>query len=295
MAVSGLARAFAYYKPSARYIAGLWDEDLVYGLQWSVVDSRALYPYPREGLGQYFGSTSYQAPSWSWAAHRFQVRYPGAYPSPTDAYRANIRDCTVEHISADIFGGISNAELTIDARMITDSLVGLSGRPRPWKLKELERSTRGHVQVALDFMDKDDWMQPMVRYIFQTRFPGFSETMSRVPPTIRCMLLHLRLSSSVPYGSIMGIKDKFAHGLSCCYYGIVHILENSRDLVAHGQTMKKQLKIYGDFLRTSLQRPLSLSKWPINNKQSVMSHSSRVVPHSRKHECVHAWVNHIIS
>ena len=204
MAVSGLARAFAYYKPSARYIAGLWDEDLVYGLQWSVVDSRALYPYPREGLGQYFGSTSYQAPSWSWAAHRFQVRYPGAYPSPTDAYRANIRDCTVEHISADIFGGISNAELTIDARMITDSLVGLSGRPRPWKLKELERSTRGHVQVALDFMDKDDWMQPMVRYIFQTRFPGFSETMSRVPPTIHCMLLHLRLSSSVPYGSIMG-------------------------------------------------------------------------------------------
>ena len=62
IALSGLARAFSSYKRSS-YMAGLWEDSLVYGLQWYRIHSTGSK------------SQTNRAPSWSWASQDGPVEY----------------------------------------------------------------------------------------------------------------------------------------------------------------------------------------------------------------------------
>ena len=56
-ALSGLARLFEQ-RLGAKYVAGLWSDDLIEGLAWQCLGSKKLLSGPRSG---------YTGPSWSWA------------------------------------------------------------------------------------------------------------------------------------------------------------------------------------------------------------------------------------
>jgi len=114
VALSGLARAFAARKPSRRYMAGLWENDLHMGLRWY---------RPKEGKK----AEIYQAPSWSWASQDGQVTY--THNSGDSEYDMQIRFIAynVQLAGQDAFGGIENASLMVEARLLADEAC-------PWRL-----------------------------------------------------------------------------------------------------------------------------------------------------------------
>lgn len=72
-AFSGLASAFHTHELGT-YLAGLWEKDLVYGLQWS----------PREPSEEPPEGDEYIAPSWSWASMRGSCVMPRTRHNATD-------------------------------------------------------------------------------------------------------------------------------------------------------------------------------------------------------------------
>lgn len=74
-AVAGIARR-VQETTSYQYLAGLWEEDLCWGLLWSAGEGGNAETPPRRPVSlrqllHYLQSSAYQiAPSWSWASHR---------------------------------------------------------------------------------------------------------------------------------------------------------------------------------------------------------------------------------
>jgi hypothetical protein len=100
-AIAGVARA-VQQQTSMRYLAGLWDQDLLLGLSWS-----------REKATETLRlAAQYRAPSWSWASVDGQIWYPFLYFSykipNLDLY---IHDCSAEEAQKGSFGQIRTASL----------------------------------------------------------------------------------------------------------------------------------------------------------------------------------------
>jgi hypothetical protein len=107
-AISGLAREFSSQIHST-YKAGIWLEDMHFGLTWS---------YSEHGIKP----DSYRAPSWSWAAmdcfrtgDSFSMyRYSFASDTgPKTIYKAEVLKCVVTLKDDDPYGAVLGGELTL--------------------------------------------------------------------------------------------------------------------------------------------------------------------------------------
>ena len=101
-AIAGVARAFQQ-QTSMRYLAGLWDQDLLSGLSWSrTQDTEPLRLTAR-----------YRAPSWSWASVDGQISYKlhfvTNYKMPN--LDLQVHDCSAEETQKGSFGQIWTASL----------------------------------------------------------------------------------------------------------------------------------------------------------------------------------------
>ena len=154
IALSGLARAYsAYKKPSTRYLAGLWEDDLCYGLHWYQPLFRTSEP------------EEYRAPSWSWASHDGRVNYFKYDVIREDSVQIKVSDCEIDLEGADRFGAISHARLDLKGRMISDTL----RHKRTWLLER--------------------WPPRDASFLV---FPDFGGSISsQLPAHVSCMLLSL--------------------------------------------------------------------------------------------------------
>ncbi|VUC38142.1 unnamed protein product [Clonostachys rosea] len=100
LAISGLAERFAsLLSPSERYAAGLWESDLLCGLNWRCKSGYSS-PRPKE----------YQGPSWSWVSVNEEVWTSSPIDSPTTVLSC---DCVVSDPSAP-YGAVDSATLRIE-------------------------------------------------------------------------------------------------------------------------------------------------------------------------------------
>ena len=114
VAISGLAKTFA--KPGDRYLAGLWESDLYYQLEWYSVNGPCNQTRPE-----------WRAPSWSWAAvdneAQFRPRFSEDISSnPLHWYSesAEILECKVVPKTLDEYGELVSGRLRLFGRCTTD-------------------------------------------------------------------------------------------------------------------------------------------------------------------------------
>jgi len=189
IAISGLAKIFAEYRPTSRYLAGLWEDELHLGLHWRM----KLWMY--EIRNHRSEPEVYRAPSWSWASHDGAVEFFGDKSFPSTTYQIAIDNCIVEHQGRDPYGGLKGAWLRVSAKLMAD-ICCLNSHPLdPWRiiLKSLGRKNDRY-HVSLDYIDDHDWlprrMQDLAQKLRSTRF--FQDIPSAtVPWNVLCMLLLL--------------------------------------------------------------------------------------------------------
>ncbi|KAK3362197.1 heterokaryon incompatibility protein-domain-containing protein [Lasiosphaeria ovina] len=102
VAISGLAKRVAQYRPEDQYVAGLWFESLHVDLCWKVGRPEPLPPPPGP----------YQAPSWSWAALNQRVIFP-AEPSSNWAPLMTALQVQTDRVGDDLYGALENAALWV--------------------------------------------------------------------------------------------------------------------------------------------------------------------------------------
>ena len=79
IALSGVAKYVAKSRPSDRYLAGMWQSCMVYGLAWfRIHDPERIYFTT--------GSSELQAPSWSWASFDGEVCFPAITPGTPERF-----------------------------------------------------------------------------------------------------------------------------------------------------------------------------------------------------------------
>ncbi|KAG6365431.1 hypothetical protein INS49_007042 [Diaporthe citri] len=124
-ALAGLAAAVRDYKPAnCRYLAGLWENDFLEGLQWY---SRT----GRDGFNEYQRTITntrypeYVAPTWSWASVAGPISYvhTSAPESAESAeYALKVLDIHVQTSTNDPFGAVTHAVLTCTAALVPGAL-----------------------------------------------------------------------------------------------------------------------------------------------------------------------------
>lgn len=113
-ALSGLAGVFST-QTGDRYLAGLWESDIKFGLLWSAARSDA--PRLRS-------PPAYRAPSWSWAALDGHISFPTAefHPSPPpEAPRATFAlhdlDASIHLSGSDPHGAVAAGTIRVTGRL----------------------------------------------------------------------------------------------------------------------------------------------------------------------------------
>jgi len=106
-AISALARRMC--RDGGRYLAGLWENDLLQWLNWVVSTVRSRLPEPR-------------APSWSWASVSSGVHFPLYNHRDRDDFLVKIVKAEVTPLRSDIFGEIKSGLLVIEGK-VTKSLL----------------------------------------------------------------------------------------------------------------------------------------------------------------------------
>ncbi|KAH7324606.1 heterokaryon incompatibility protein-domain-containing protein [Stachybotrys elegans] len=117
-ALSGLASAFQA-APTSQYLAGIWHDDLPRGLIWFVPPWGEGKAIPATG-----SLTDYVAPSWSWAAAKFGVRYLEDTYGDQFQHDFDILDAAVRPTGLDPFG------------MVKDGYIEGSGRIRTFLVQQ---------------------------------------------------------------------------------------------------------------------------------------------------------------
>jgi hypothetical protein len=102
-AISGIARAFARHFRTT-YLAGLWLLDLPWGLSWR-----------RRGTATY--TSSYRAPSFSWAAFDAPVEWPP--PSAGQNSCLAVLETHIVHAGSDPFGRVTACSLVVEGYVHT--------------------------------------------------------------------------------------------------------------------------------------------------------------------------------
>jgi hypothetical protein len=105
-ALSGIARAFGRHFRTT-YLAGLWYQDLPWGLSWR-----------RKGL--VVAASSYRAPSFSWAAYDAPVEWPALSMTQTSRLKVLSIDITLR--GSDPFGQVSNCSLKVEGYVYSASV-----------------------------------------------------------------------------------------------------------------------------------------------------------------------------
>lgn len=123
-ALSGLASDFQQMT-KARYLAGIWHEDMPNALAWRVPF------YDDVPLPPLVSSSDYLAPSWSWASTRFPVLY--SYTSDQFHGDLEIIDAATTSASHDPFGTVEGGWVDVSGKIRTFSVrkfpdVLISGR-----------------------------------------------------------------------------------------------------------------------------------------------------------------------
>jgi hypothetical protein len=139
-AISGLAKKMGQRRPSARYLAGLWDDSLEMDLLW-VRNSNHERPIPAD----------WRAPSWSWAPINSEVHFPFKW-GPTKNVELlekyfNIHEAEAVPSTVDSTGQVESARLkmtcvlfpasfglsAMDYRGEVDWILSVDGKPNRFK------------------------------------------------------------------------------------------------------------------------------------------------------------------
>jgi hypothetical protein len=125
-AIAGVAKVFGRLTGYS-YKAGLWDEDLIRGLAWSIHydDGGHKYKYRQPGRTR---CSAYVAPSWTWASIQSRLSLENGDEIKFESYFKAAEDITVletrlEYLSDDTYLGVLSG------------LLKICGRCRPWKSK----------------------------------------------------------------------------------------------------------------------------------------------------------------
>jgi len=152
VAISALAKE-AYGLQQCRYLAGLWERDLIFELGWMshmthlptlrLKNGQELpIDYDDQGEEQCTTKILYRAPSWSWASVDGHVTYPyddenigscNIYPLISDIIP------WVRHRTEDLYGQVIYGDLTISARVI---MVTLTNNSTVGRVERVDRTTR---------------------------------------------------------------------------------------------------------------------------------------------------------
>lgn len=121
-ALAGLAATIRDYKPAnCRYLAGLWEDDFLNGLQWSSQTGRNV----TFGYGRSITNTRYPeyvAPTWSWASVAGPISYDDRLnnlrKSKPTKFTLKVLDIYVQTSTSDPFGAVRHAILTCMAGLL---------------------------------------------------------------------------------------------------------------------------------------------------------------------------------
>ncbi|TVY28805.1 hypothetical protein LHYA1_G002154 [Lachnellula hyalina] len=112
-AVSAFA-AEAYMVIGARYLAGIWEVDMINGLLWRRHTSPQAKAWQRRPLNK---PEAYRAPSWSWAAYdgpiSFSLQWQRAIVKENSAYNAKILHAASTLSGSDMYGEVLDASIII--------------------------------------------------------------------------------------------------------------------------------------------------------------------------------------
>lgn len=148
-AISGIARILAK-RIESRYIAGIWKENLSYGLAWHV---------PSQDQRSSLRPARYPAPSWSWASCERRVRWPcKACVSPR---RLDLREpCTTESVRP---FAVSGSDTWVPCLDIDNVEILLLDENNPFgEVKEGRLKISGKLRsVAVPGPNAGDWTQGM--------------------------------------------------------------------------------------------------------------------------------------
>ncbi|XXH04880.1 hypothetical protein Hte_011302 [Hypoxylon texense] len=153
VALSGVASRFQR-KHGDTYLAGLWREDLIYGLLWRA----------EEGMPENF-----YAPSWSWTSVDTQIIEQHMRVVPSTSL-ADIVDASVALSTTNPFGPVSDGVIKLGGRMIEAKLHFHAGKS--WRVELGTKSKGTHVQaVSLDM--------PLVAFPTSDQVTGRTVTSAR--------------------------------------------------------------------------------------------------------------------
>ncbi|RDL35759.1 uncharacterized protein BP5553_06371 [Venustampulla echinocandica] len=164
--VSGLASILAN-EDGARYCAGIWWEDIWYGISWEVDKAASRKP------------DCFIAPSWSWASvvgpvtfsdRRWNISY--VPPQPLDL--VTFHDCIIEHQGRNEHGEIKNGWIRLDAPIIP--LQSTSGTSTTSGTSfEIPGTEKGEDRLRIRFDTQEENKDPLW-VLFLTHAPGTWKT-----------------------------------------------------------------------------------------------------------------------
>jgi hypothetical protein len=107
VALSGVAKSLqAIWK--CRYLAGLWEDELLMGLLWRLDGERRRYPRP----------TPFRAPTWSWASTDNSIIMSGPYYPKGNFFQMSVISVRCDLATDDPTGAVSGGQLTVSGKLI---------------------------------------------------------------------------------------------------------------------------------------------------------------------------------
>ncbi|KAI9772555.1 MAG: hypothetical protein M1840_000760 [Geoglossum simile] len=178
-AISGTANQMRIYRPKAKYLAGLWEDDLIQDLLWE--------PFQLED----HRPETWRAPSWSWASVNGQIRYTNSISHPTRRIIVEVLDARViPVIASNDMGRAKSGYLVLSGPLVPATL---HLRPQPYiygRLTEYEISAASAATAlnteSLGFKSDYtlvDWGEQMVYclwMVIKNERTGFGMALKRV-------------------------------------------------------------------------------------------------------------------
>lgn len=192
-AFSTIASKFSRY--GGRYYAGVWQHDLISGLQWC----RQWVPSTREDFRQV--SPTLTAPSWSWASQPNPVVWKGEEGDRDHVAKISIKRLTLSN-AANIFGDVSRGYLAA------------SGFLKPARLKAREATLprdQPYELCRIDGSSKKNIVDTSISFHSDGRLPCELEArLLNTPNSISCFLLTGKHSKDLnrTFSLVLGVIDK---------------------------------------------------------------------------------------
>ncbi|KAH7009334.1 heterokaryon incompatibility protein-domain-containing protein [Macrophomina phaseolina] len=115
-ALSGLAKETSSAGPVGRYLAGIWEEDLAYGLLWICCANDH----------EFSSAPSYRAPSWSWASMDGQITWGSQWERNALPQTFELLQADIKLAGNDPFGSITCAHLVVAGLLLPVNINGFA-------------------------------------------------------------------------------------------------------------------------------------------------------------------------